>query len=272
MRPYAVLAWLGCLTGFLMSQEFQQKPYTEWSEGQVDQILNNSAWVGICVAEQKRGQMEALQSAGVLPSPLSWRVRLLTARPVREAFLAELSYANTRIKGSDSSSRRQAWFKEFMNSYPDDIKVKGDEDNIVVTVTLTQFIQSWVASQYEIDRHARNGSERNATVVGEDTRRMPSDWKEEPRPEKLMDIQLSGIVAKTSLTTKTGRKAALIRYERPAMDMLGAKFYFPRKLPDGTPLVTPADKELQFETLVDGKRVRVNFNLKKMLYKGRLEI
>jgi hypothetical protein len=75
-------------------------------------------------------------------------------------------------------------------------------------------------------RHARNGSERKATVIGEDTRRMPSGWKEESCPEKLMNLQTFDLAGKTFLSTKSGRKAEVLRYEPPGNDMLGAKSLF----------------------------------------------
>jgi len=272
-----------CVAGTVLSQDWLQKPFTEWSAGQIDRVLNDSPWVGICVAQQKRGEFEALQALGVLPSPECWRVRLLTARPVREALLAEMSFsASARgdsatvnvedIGDVDSPAKRAARLKEWAESYPEDFRIKGDDENIVIALTMTQFVQSWVAAQYEIDRHARNGSERKATVVGEDTRRMPSDWKEEPRPEKLINLKTSDLAGKTYLSTKSGRKVGLLRYEPPGNDRLGAKLYFARKLPDGSPLLTEADKEIQFETLIDGKRVKVTFSVKKLVYKGKLEI
>lgn len=281
-RWWCVIVFL-CAPGIPCSQDWLQRPYTEWSPGQIDRILNDSPWVGGCVAEQTRGQFEALQATGVLPSPRIWRVRLLTARPVREALLAEMSFAKDtraagkvvdieRLKAGEPLPAREDTLKEMVNSSPNDIRVKGDDEAIVIALTIAQFVQSWVAAQYEIDRLARNGSERNATVVGEDTRRMPSDWMEEYRPEKLLGLNTSDFAGKTFLLTRTGKKAEMLRYEPPGDDLLGAKFYFPRNLSDGTPLATEADKELQFETIIRGKKVKVSFNLKKLVYKGKLEI
>jgi hypothetical protein len=36
--------------------------------------------------------------------------------------------------------------------------------------------------------------------------------------------------------------------------------------------VIEADREIQFETVVDGKKVKVTLNLKKLVYKGKLKI
>ena len=58
----------------------------------------------------------------------------------------------------------------------------------------------------------------------------------------------------------------------PPNSFLGAQFYFLRNLPNGQPFVSLADKELLFETRMNGHKIRVNFKLKKMLYRGKLEM
>jgi hypothetical protein len=45
------------------------------------------------------------------------------------------------------------------------------------------------------------------------------------------------------------------RYDAPGLDQLGAKFYFSKILPDGSALVGPGDKELRFESRIEGKRI-----------------
>ena len=97
-------------------------------------------------------------------------------------------------------------------------------------------------------------------------------WREEPRPNELMDLQLSDWTGHTILSTETGRSVEIVRYDPPGLDMLGAKFYFPSRLPDGTPLVANGGKELRFETRINGKSVKAKFDLRKMRYQGRLEI
>ena len=68
----------------------------------------------------------------------------------------------------------------------------------------------------------------------------------------------------------------------------GPSFYFPRKLPDGSPLVVLGDKEVRFETQIQlfdilpqqswtprqsrTDRVHGRFKLQKMIFEGKLEI
>lgn len=246
-------------------------------------MLNDSPWVSLCAAELRRGQLAIFNGSEparhvsspertgipmhstqvqqpVLPSIINYRIRLLTARPVREAFLSELSLSVhmrqelssqrtvtvERIKGGDLVSTRQARLKQFLNENPGDTVVDGDNRRIILTLTLTQF-------------------------TANETPHKPSNWAEQPRPENLIEIHMVDLIGATILSTKTGKKVTLIQYDPPGMDMLGAKFYFPRFLPDGRPLIANGDNELRFETRIKGKSVKVKFDLGKMIYRRKLE-
>jgi hypothetical protein len=74
------------------------------------------------------------------------------------------------------------------------------------------------------------------------------------------------------LATKTGKRVELTNYQSPGTGAAGALYFFPRNLPDGTPLVTAPDKELLFETVINKRQVKIKFDLDKLKYKGKLEI
>ncbi len=105
----------------------------------------------------------------------------------------------------------------------------------------------------------------------------------------LMKLRTTDLTHNTSLTTDTGKGVFLVRYDPPGQDDLWAKYYFPRNLPDGNPLLSQRDKEIRFETsitlLEDAQpafqsgsasqrtdRIWMQFNLRKMIFEGRLEI
>jgi hypothetical protein len=69
----------------------------------------------------------------------------------------------------------------------------------------------------------------------------------------------------------TGKRLKVFDYIPPGADRLGAKILFQRILPDGTPFIAPGDKELRFETRINKMKIKVKFDLRKMLYKGKLE-
>jgi hypothetical protein len=86
-----------------------------------------------------------------------------------------------------------------------------------------------------------------------------------------MNLELKDLAQEAFLSTKTGKKVHIVAYEPPGVDRLGAKLYFPRRLPDESDLVTPMDNELRFETRVEGQKIEAKFDLRKLAYKGRLE-
>ena len=99
----------------------------------------------------------------------------------------------------------------------------------------------------------------------------------------LLSLGTPDLSAITSLATRAGKRVYRARYEPPGPDGLGAKFYFPRKLPDGSPFVVLRDKEVCFETQIQlsgivpsrisrTDKVSACFKLQKMVFEGKLEI
>ncbi len=89
---------------------------------------------------------------------------------------------------------------------------------------------------------------------------------------ELKTSNLSAFANNTFLLTKTGKKVFIYRFEPPDERGLGARLYFPRRLPGGQPLVTLQDDRILFQT--DGLRepIRQWFKLTPMVFEGRLEI
>lgn len=89
---------------------------------------------------------------------------------------------------------------------------------------------------------------------------------------QLKNSNLSAFANNTFLQTKTGKKVFINRFEPPDERGLGARLYFPRRLPDGEPLATVEDEQLLFQT--DGLREQIRqwFSLRPMVFEGQLEI
>jgi len=97
----------------------------------------------------------------------------------------------------------------------------------------------------------------------------------------MNSLQTADLVARTFLSTDGGKKVALAKYDPLGENGYGVKFYFPRGLPDGTPLVTSANKEIRFETVItlpkeqiERKNITISckWDPRKMLYNGKLEL
>ena len=65
---------------------------------------------------------------------------------------------------------------------------------------------------------------------------------------RLAEMGVAEIRDDTFLITDSGRKVSLKEYIPPTPDGTGAKFIFPRHLPDGSPLIEADDRRLSFHT------------------------
>jgi hypothetical protein len=248
----------------LTAQEWWEKEsYTQWSTKQVYKILYDSPWV-------------SFTSAGFRPVQVPWygagsggrgtrtifyrsfyRISLLTAQPMREALLRLYSFSSLLVDAGSlnadaKSQKEQSRLEKFIESTPNDVRVQGDEQYIILGLT---------------------GVVSTQKTTQERTPRMsPANWQEESHVDELSKVDVSELLKSTSLATNTGKRAMLSRYEPPGADRLGAKFYFPRTLPDGTPLLRAGDKELVFEAQINKTRIKGKFDLGKMVSRGKLEI
>jgi hypothetical protein len=245
------------ITGLFGAQQWwEEKPFMDWTSREVSKVLHDSPWADMVVGRLSLIHPKRLRPTRRNPWPACYCVRLLSAKPVRDGLLRLVTYPGlltfahdpnvsvVNVEDLKTTYREQgkAQLARFMSSNPDDIRLKGDEENIVIGITIARYEPS----------------------VGA--------WKWFHNPVPWKGLRFSDIADKTLLSTETGKQMRVGKYERPLLDYLGAKYYFPRELPDGRPLVSLDDGELLFETEIDGKRIRAKFDVKKLVYEGRLEI
>ncbi len=228
-------------------------PYMEWPGNRAHELLTNSPWVALSPAGFRRGEDRVITNGIATrhtgyPIRCFFLVRMLTARPIREALLRAISLQGTLLdirKGSMArfenfaAIQEQERLKSFMESWPDDLRIKGNDRQIIISVTL------------RIDD--RSGP------------------REESFGKELAAIDIERMMRETILSTDTGKRVGLSCVRQAGPDRLGVKFYFPRTLPDGQPLISAVDRELRFSTAMNGTPVRVKYNLRKMFYHGELE-
>jgi hypothetical protein len=232
---------------------WEEKPFSQWSSDQIYEFLDNSPWV-----RRSNGYFQqppwASRNKGDSGQPplamIHYQARILTAKPVREAFL-QLYVLNAKIvsakeiNAATAAEESQKRLRELLESYPNDWLIKGDEKHLIIAIS--QKIHTLniygIKSSQEVFRN-----------------------------DELSDVDQSKLFANTSLSTNTGKRIELENYTPPGTNGAGAMYYFPRNLPDGTPLVAGADKELLFETVINKRPVKIKFDLRKLKYKGKLEI
>jgi hypothetical protein len=199
------------ICAFSISAQWNKKPYTEWSQKDVDKLLNNSPWGQTQVYsdtsnEFKRGVSRAAlgtndDSTGDYSAlHLNIRIRLLSSRPVRQAFSRLIMLMQ---KGS-VPDQLAAQLKDFVNRDPGPY--------IVVAVDADA-------------NESKNLIREFRTLL--DSR-------------ALADLKLN-----TYLSGKGGERVYVTQYIPPQKDNLGAKFVFPR-LVNGEPFVTPDSNDLRF--------------------------
>ena len=252
MRKPASLFLLSALMAITsaIAQDWKQKPFTTWNTKDVTKVLTDSPWVTlaqILTDWSFRGYVKATY----------YRIRLLTAAPIRMAYLRYATFVQDRremtidykdLVEEGTPNRAASLYERFVRANPDDIRLKGSEDYIILSITLTVYDPDW--------RGSRSVWPPEFEYAGADL---------------LGDLQLSDLADCTFLSTSSSQKVCLVRYERSSYDRLGAKFYFPRRLSPDKDWVNPRDKELIFSTRINGKNITAKFDLRKLTYNGKLE-
>ncbi len=271
--PALILLVLG-LTFVMVSPAAQvwNRDFMKWSRAEALKIYNDSPWVSLVITGTRRthttqirkpalfSESEAQPGDRVNGIASSYRVRLLTAAPVRQAYLRLVSLlpehrnsvAISEMMNGSNPELEQLRLARFSKANPKAVSLVGSDAYIIVSIVAEEHA-------YFYDRIRGR--------IGEVGRR-----RVETRPKVFMSLALPDLKETTFLLTKSGKRIELAGYQRPGLDGWGAKFYFPRSSVDGSPSVSVEDKELRFECSVGERRIEAKFKLKNLLYKGKLEL
>ncbi len=247
----AIGSLLALAAGAAIAKEFwESKAWASWSEREVKRMLDNSPW----------GKTHTL----TIMNPTETGAR--DFRTTGTGDLEREKQNNFHIRFLTARPIRMAIARQILLSRKeaadkarlDRFVVQGDDENIIVTISLS--------------------------ANREGTSSLRGYWS------ALYRLSTPDLAANTSLTTKTGKRVYLALYEPPGQDGLGAKYYFPRKLEDGTPLVAPEDGEVRFETSITlvetgtlsanptadestrSDRIWMQFDVRRMVFEGKVEL
>jgi hypothetical protein len=100
----------------------QQKPWSQWEKKEVDKMLNSSPW-GQTQSETFSGQLTAQLGTNDPNQAVTYnyRIRMFSAKPIREAFARTVLLANPKLQPSQLENfvngdyihrrvRRVGWF------------------------------------------------------------------------------------------------------------------------------------------------------------------
>jgi hypothetical protein len=226
------------LAGSVLAANFwEKKPYTQWSEKECRQLLQNSPWT----YEFQWGRTGDIggnvggNNSDTATRPNDYeresvtmvRISLFSSRPVRQAYVALMA------KGDAVRFEKMK-----------DFATRDTGDEIILAWTLDSKPKR-TDGLMDLERQL------HALSVGE-------------------------LANNTFLATDTGKKVYIKDYIQPTPDGTGAKFVFPRNLEDGTPLIGPDVKTLRFQTKrfrIKDDEIGIDgtFKIGKMTIDGKLE-
>jgi hypothetical protein len=219
------------------SAQWEKKPYTEWSEKEVQKMLNDSPWARtqvytspVTLFRQPTSGSQGVGGPTTSRPPdathINFRIRFLSAKPIRQAIGRMMEMKQKQ----PISEELAAQLKSFAS---------GDFlEYIVITVSC--------------DSQESGGNLQQALSL-------------------LSTRGTSELKNNTFLEIKGGKRLFLQEYQPPRQDGLGARFIFSR-LVNGEPFISPASEEIRFFTeLSDIYRLDRRFKAKDMMYEGKLE-
>lgn len=230
------------VSSIIATAQIPNKPWTEWTDKEVDKLLRTSPWSVRQIASLERSPYGVENSAKFSP-PLSlqdmrgldnfqvqsmlatnFQIRFLSASVIRQAFARRVELG---LKNGDPRLRSQ--LEDFVNR-------KFDE---------------WIVITVDFD--------------------MVQGWNPAPIRQIFKEANINSLNKYTYLETDGGRRIPLADYKPPTEDGLGAKFIFQR-MENGKPVIPEGTRRLRFYSeLARFLVVDSRFNLAEMLYKGQVE-
>ena len=237
----AVLAVAGWTVG-KGKKWYQDKPFEEWSEKEVQQMLAKSPWVqthlymassggSVITGAAQSGNRGMGRDVQINPETRHYlRFQWFSARPVRMALARKALTGNSEIDRDG--------LEQFATEPMPDAVIALVLDSNPPGSPLLRTIQRSL-QQMTLDEAAEN------TFLQAGKQKIP-----------LQD------------------------YRPPTGDGTGAKFIFPRSMEGGKPLLDPAGKDIRFQTRLridrrgggsEDIRIRLKYKFKDMQFKGQLE-
>jgi hypothetical protein len=223
------------------------KPWTEWNEKDAKKMLADSAW-----AQSQTEFAETAPTGG-------------TITPTQPRNTTTTSGAQNTESGENLGRRSAAlttiYHVAFLTAKP----VRAAFIRLIELQHPETPAEKVAERRTFIDRDF--GDYVVVTVILDGTNKVGRD----SAMKLISAANAESIKPTTYLERKDGKRVALVEYQPPAQDGMGAKFIFPRQL-DGQPFLDANSGELRVNIQL-GKAVKVNrrFKVAEMMYDGKLE-
>ena len=245
MEKFAITLAIIFALAFSAGAQKRMKPWTEWTEKDVNKMLNNSAWgqtqtetdtsemfyspnsqnrnpIGNRPQDGSSGSGSDRSTQGQLnqATSINYRIRLLTAKPIRQALARR-----AQMQKPELAERLKAFAEQQTDKY------------IVVAVDYDSTDRRFSGPAMQVFNSANTGVLKNNTY----------------------------------LENRDGKRLFLQEYIAPINDGMGAKFVFPRTV-DNEPFVNEQGGFLRFYSEM-AKNIKLNmrFKIADMMYDGKFE-
>jgi len=232
-RAFVTAVFALVLAHLAFSGQWNNKPYTEWSEKEAMKLLNDSPWgqtqaftdMSKTFATGPGRAPSSSQSGEAAPKKVNFRIRFLSARPIREAFARAIELRQKSPLPEQFAAQLKAFAANGFNDY------------IVITLDC-------------------------------DT----SDSQAELQQLLALLNNRTTIDLKNNTYLQVGnRKVFIEEYQTPKADGLGARLAFPR-LADGKPWITTESGDIHFYSEFSSVyKLNMRYKIKDMIYQGKLE-
>lgn len=221
----------------------KMKPWTEWSEKDVQKMLDDSAW-GQTQTETNTSEMfyspnsqnrgnrpldspgssdtndRSAQGALNQATNVNYRIRLLTAKPIRQALARRAQTQNPQL-----AEQLKAFTEQQTDKY------------IVVAVDYDSSDRRFSGPAMQVFNSANTGSLKNNTYI----------------------------------ETKDGKRVFLQEYIAPINDGMGAKFVFPRTVDEHLFINVESGYLRFYSEMAKNIKLNMRFKVSDLIYDGKLE-
>jgi len=229
---------VACLlfAGLVAGADKKMKPWTEWSEKEVQKMLDNSPW-GQTQVETNTAEMfysptapggrapdRAAQGATNQATSVSFYIRFLTAKPIRQAFARRME-----LQQKSTNPQLVEQLRQFAERQTDEW--------VVVAVAFDSKDSRFSGPVMQTFNSANTGLLKNNTYL---------------------EVRGDG-------------RNFLEEYRAPAPDGMGAKFVFKRMV-NGEAFIRPDRGEVRFYSeFSPSLKLNMRFKVSDMMYEGQLE-